>query len=251
MAASGTPERKTQSTSVEQAMGLLDVGDFDEIEEDIVDGDDIDGEDDNLGGDEVIASSESNGGDEFSLVLAELETMMMDEAFNSKVDKFTEQHCDQFDDSEENKLIYTSLFSEYTKLLEAHIEQHLGAALESFDMQAFCSSLAGRSDAKVRNLRHSLGTMQMRSALSGSLVWQDPPYYDSLAQELPLALELLSAYGDFDAFKAMMLSCKVGRSLGDMGVVGGKLVVHVDEQEDGIEMPDLMLSISSASNTHV
>ena len=44
------------------------------------------------------------------------------------------------------------------------------------------------------------------------------------------------------------LSRKVGRSLGDMGVVGGKLLVHTDEQEDGVEMPDLNLSISSVSS---
>ena len=66
-----------------------------------------------------------------------------------QVDRFTEENCDQFDDSEENKLVYTSLFSEYTKLIEAHIEEHLGAALKSFDMQSFSKSLAERSDAKV------------------------------------------------------------------------------------------------------
>jgi len=194
---------------VDQA--LVDVGGF----ADIVDGDDDELGDDIAAGEEVLAASESTGSDEFALIMAELENMMMDESFNSKVDAFTEQHCDEFEDSEENKLVYTSLFSEYTKLLEAHIEETLGAALKGFDMQKFCASLSERSDAK----------------------------------ELPLALEMLSAYGDFEAFKAMMLSCKVGRSLGDMGVIGGKLPVHTDEQEDGVEMPDLNLSISSASGS--
>jgi len=217
MAASKPPAKpKGETAPAEQGVeqqAIVDVG-VPDVGEDIVHGQDEEGDDDDLLiGDEVIAASDASGSDEFSLILAELETMMMDEAFNSKVDEFTETHCDQFDEGEENKLEYTSLFSEYTKLVEAHIEEHLGAALKSFDMQAFCASLTERSDAK----------------------------------ELPLALEMLSAYGDFEAFKAMMLSCKVGRSLGDMGVVGGKLPVHVDEQEDGEEMPDLNLSISSAS----
>jgi len=161
-------------------------------------------------GEEVVASS-GESGDQTAQILAELEIMMMDEGFNAKVDSFTQQHCEQFDEGEENKLVYTSLFTEYTKMLEAYIEQHLGATLAGFDMQTFCASLSTRDDK----------------------------------EELPLALEMLSAYGDFEAFKAMMVSCKRGASLGDMGVVGAPVRVFTDEQEDGEEMPDLQLSISS------
>merc|ERR1711988_1712699 len=135
---------------------------------------------------------------------------MMDEGFNAKVDTFTQQHCDQFDEGEENKLVYTSLFTEYTKMLETYIEEHLGAALKDFDMQAFCANLSASSDKEA----------------------------------LPLALEMLSAYGDFEAFKAMMLSCKRGASLSDMGVVGAPLHVFTEELEDGEALPDLNLSIS-------
>lgn len=156
----------------------------------------------------VAASGES--GDQTAQILAELENMMMEEDFNAKVDTFTMQHCGQFDEGEENKLVYTSLFSEYTKMLEAYIEERLGATLKGFDMQAFCATLSARSDK----------------------------------EELPLALEMLSAYGDFEAFKAMMVSCKLGASLGDMGVVGAPLHVFTEEQEDGEAMPDLNLSIS-------
>lgn len=187
-------------------------------------------------GEEVVASS-GESGDQTAQILAELEVMMMDEGFNAKVDSFTQQHCEQFDEGEENKLICklthpasthslsqhstdggpgawvladTSLFTEYTKMLEAYIEQHLGATLDDFDMQTFCASLSTRDDKEA----------------------------------LPLALEMLSAYGDFEAFKAMMVSCKRGASLGDMGVVGAPVRVFTEEQEDGEEMPDLNLSIS-------
>eukprot|EP00966_Prymnesium_polylepis_P290486 6710032-Prymnesium_polylepis.1 len=159
---------------------MVDAG-LDEIEEDLVDGHYDDGDEDS--GEEVTLASGGESGDQTAQILAELENMMMEEDFNAKVDSFTQQHCDQFDEGEENKLIYTSLFTEYTKMLEAYIEARLGATLQGFDMQAFCASLAARSDK----------------------------------EELPLALEMLSAYGDFESFKAMMVSCKLGATLGDMG----------------------------------
>ena len=149
MAASEAPKPPKPPTMEQVDQALVDVGGF----ADIVDGDDDELGDDIAAGEEVLAASESTGSDEFALIMAELENMMMDESFNSKVDAFTEQHCDEFEDSEENKLVYTSLFSEYTKLLEAHIEETLGAALKGFDMQKFCASLSERSDAKVRRRR--------------------------------------------------------------------------------------------------
>jgi len=205
MAASATPQEPAAAAHAHA--GVVDVGGFDEIDEDLVDGEYEDCDEDS--GEEMVAAS-GESGDQTAQILAELENMMMEEDFNAKVDTFTMQHCGQFDEGEENKLVYTSLFSEYTKMLEAYIEERLGATLKGFDMQAFCATLSARSDK----------------------------------EELPLALEMLSAYGDFEAFKAMMVSCKLGASLGDMGVVGAPLHVFTEEQEDGEAMPDLNLSIS-------
>ena len=56
---------------------------------------------------------------------------MMDEDLNSRVEAFTRKHCDQFEDSEENKLVYTTLFNEYTALIEGYIEERLGASVPS------------------------------------------------------------------------------------------------------------------------
>ena len=202
------PQPVTVAAQAVQA-GVVDMGGLDDLDEDLVDGHYDDGEEDSLDEDVVVASS-GESGDQTAQILAELEVMMMDEGFNAKVDSFTQKHCGEFDEGEENKLVYTSLFTEYTKMLEAYIEEHLGAALKDFDMQAFCATLSARDDK----------------------------------EELPLALEMLSAYGDFEAFKAMMVSCKIGASLGDMGVVGAPLHVHTEEQEDGEALPDLNLSIS-------
>jgi len=211
MAASEAPQQDAAAVAAAHAgqAGVVDAGiDAIGVDDDLVDGLVDDGEEDSAG-EEMVASS-GGSGDQTSQILAELEVMMMDEGFNAKVDSFTQKHCEHFDEGEENKLIYTSLFSEYTKMIEAYIEEHLGATLQGFDMQAFCASLAARPDN----------------------------------EELPLALEMLSAYGDFESFKAMMLSCKVGASLGDMGVFGAPLQMHTEEQEDGEALPDLNLSIT-------
>jgi len=53
---------------------------------------------------------------------------------------------------------------------------------------------------------------------------------------------------DFDVFKEMMISAKRGQQCGIDGpllLVGAPLQLHTDEQEDGVEMPDLNLSISA------
>ena len=215
MAAS--PARPDPPAAQAQAVqaGVVDVGGFDDFGEDLVDGHYDDGAEDSPDDEDVVVAESGESGDQTAQILAELEVMMMDEGFNTKVDGFTQKHCGEFDEGEENKLVYTSLFTEYTKMLEAHIEEHLGAALKDFDMQAFCAALSARDDKA----------------------------------ELPLALEMLSAYGDFEAFKAMMVSCKVGASLGDMGVVGAPLQVHTEEQEDGEALPDLNLSISGIGSS--
>lgn len=186
----------------------------------LVHGEAVDGgTDEPAAAEEVIASS-SAPADSFDEILGELEVLMMDESFNDRVDAFTALHCGEFDAGEENRLVYTTLFSEYTAMLEKFIEEQLGTSVASFDMASFCARVAERCSAD---------------------------------EELPLPLEMLSAYSDFEAFKALMLSAKDGAALeaasGPFGVMGEQLRVRADEQEDGDAMPDLNLSISSASPT--
>ena len=96
--------------------------------------------------DEVFASA-GESADTFDQVLSELETLMMDEELNAKMDAFTSEHCHEFDDGDENKLVYTSLFQQYTTLVETYIEERLGASVASFDMASFCTQLQERAAA--------------------------------------------------------------------------------------------------------
>jgi len=188
----------------------------DEGFEDLVDGADVvDGECE--GEEEIFVSSCGDAsGSSFEQTMMELETIMMDEAFNKRVGAFLTSHCHEFDEGDENKLAYTKLFEEYTEMLETYIEQRLGESQPGFDMAAFCTQLLERKDS------------------------------------LDADLDTLGAFGDFEAFKDMMLACKLGKRIDEAGggplcVSGAQLQVHTDEQEDGEEMPDLNLSISAVS----
>ncbi|NWS10112.1 AR2BP protein, partial [Pachyramphus minor] len=59
---------------------------------------------------------------------------------------FLEKHYQEFDDSEENKLIYTDIFNEYISLVEKYIEEKLLDRIRGFDMVAFTVSLQQRKD---------------------------------------------------------------------------------------------------------
>lgn len=107
--------------------------------------------------------------DSFEAMVATLEEVMMDEGFNEKVGAFMQEHCHEFDEGEENKLVYTQLFADYTTMLETYIAEHISTRLPGFDMPAFCKVLRER------------------------------------AEELPMThldLDTLGAFGDFEAFKA-------------------------------------------------
>ena len=191
----------------------------------------------------------SAGDDPFIAMVAMLEEVMMDEGFNDTVGSFMNKHCQEFDDSEENKLIYTQLFADYTSMLEEYIARHISTRLPEFDMPAFCAALreVGASHAPGRQIS-APPNAQRTPALTLSLT---PLPSFQRADELPIThldLDTLGAFGDFEAFKSMMLACKNGMACGDMSVMGAPLPVHADEQEDGVEMPDLNLSITACAS---
>jgi len=144
---------------------------------------------------ELLASSEGSS-DPFDAVLGELEVLMMDEALNARIDDFTRRNCEVFSDSDENKLEYTALFTEYTSMVEKYIEERLGASVAEFDMVSFCTTLSERAKSDEALLDHP-------------------------------ALEMLTAYSDFEAFKALMVSARAGQAIeaegGLLCVSGGRL----------------------------
>merc|ERR1719198_1381152 len=80
------------------------------------------------------AGGESKEDDEFDEMVGALEDVLLDERFVALQDGFAGAHCAEFDDGEENKLVYTELFEQYTDVLEAFLadalRERLGAGFE-------------------------------------------------------------------------------------------------------------------------
>lgn len=55
---------------------------------------------------------------------------------------FLEKYYHEFDDNEENKIIYTDIFKEYTALMEIYIISNLNCRMNgSFQMEKFAQEL--------------------------------------------------------------------------------------------------------------
>lgn len=181
-----------------------------EEEVNIVDGEELaDGEDEDIN----IVDDGSKLDDRarrFDVIVGALEDVLMDPEFEELRESFCRENCRHFEDSDENKLIYTDLFARYTSLVENTIESKLKEAVPGFSMAEFSSLLETHRDSLMSDV-----------------------------------FDLLLSMGDFESFKEVMLSYKRevedGRS--SFGVHCTPLKIHTQEQEDGEERPDLDLSL--------
>jgi len=83
--------------------------------------------------------------------------MYVDDAFQRRQMVFMDQHCDIFENTEENKLIYMTIFEDYvchshrlctyshsflqTKFVEKYIESYLRERIDGFSMDEFLPML--------------------------------------------------------------------------------------------------------------
>nr|XP_023682943.1 ADP-ribosylation factor-like protein 2-binding protein isoform X3 [Paramormyrops kingsleyae] len=104
---------------------------------DLVEMEDLDAED-------FALSNSSDADAAFDAVIGNIEDIIMEEQFQGLQQSFMEKYYLEFDDSEENKLSYTTIFNEYIELLEKHIEKELMARIPGFCMNAFTDSLNTR-----------------------------------------------------------------------------------------------------------
>ncbi|GAX81131.1 hypothetical protein CEUSTIGMA_g8565.t1 [Chlamydomonas eustigma] len=172
------------------------VGDFDEF---MGEDEDIDIVDDGSARDE-----ETN---RFDQIVGALEDVLMDPEFEDARETFCRSHCGVFEDNDENKLIYTDVFSRYTELVEGSIEKRLKEAVQDFDMQKFLIMLDARKDELMSEV-----------------------------------FDLLLSLGDFESFKEVMLSYKLELSQdasSAMQIHCSAMRLYSEEQEDGDERPDL------------
>ncbi|CAB1423474.1 unnamed protein product [Pleuronectes platessa] len=120
---------------------------------------------------ENFAVSSSSATDSaFDAVIGCIENIIMEEEFQQLQQSFMEKHYLEFDNSDENKLCYTTIFKEYVDRLEKHLEQQLMERIPDFNMNTFIELL-----------------MQHKDEVAGDIV------------------EMLLTFTDFMAFKEMFL----------------------------------------------
>lgn len=114
--------------------------------------------------------------DAFDAVIGCILEIIMEEDFQRLQQSFMEQHYLEFNESEENKLIYTSIFNQYVELLEKSLEEKLMRRIPGFNMNIFTELL-----------------MQNK-------------------EEVPHEIcEMFLSFTDFVAFKEMFLSYRAAR----------------------------------------
>eukprot|EP00929_Paragymnodinium_shiwhaense_P096643 TRINITY_DN5828_c0_g1_i1.p1 TRINITY_DN5828_c0_g1~~TRINITY_DN5828_c0_g1_i1.p1 ORF type:complete len:229 (-),score=92.32 TRINITY_DN5828_c0_g1_i1:103-789(-) len=149
----------------------------------------------------------------FDAIVEALQEIVMSDAFQDTLDKFCKANCRHFEDTEENKLIYTDLHNEYSELIENYLEEKLTAKVKGFSMAAFLDDLVQRGEEEI-----------------------DHAVFD-----------MLMSLAEFDAFKQQMLT--YGAKKTDLGINGVASTLHQDEVEDGEIRKDLedLLIIAPAS----
>ena len=176
----------------------------DEIEEDLVEDSK---EEENEEEFEISYDSPNKEDMLFDQVVGALQEVVIDPAFTAFTSKFMDQYCVNFDEKEENKLVYNEIFKKYVQTVEATLEKELAKRIPGFSMDKFIALLEKRKE-------------QIDDGL----------------------LDTLLSFNDFLLFKDIMLSHKKAKFApkGEgLGISGTKYTIHKEEQSDGEEMPDL------------
>jgi hypothetical protein len=70
--------------------------------------------------------------------------IIMDPDFENDREAFCRENCVHFEETDENKLIYTEFFHKYTALVETFLENRLAESIPGFDMSEFSAMLESR-----------------------------------------------------------------------------------------------------------
>lgn len=73
----------------------------------------------------------------FTETIGCIEDTLMDEKFLELRSHFMEKYWSEFEESEENKLVYTEIFRMYQETVEKYIEEQIRKNVQGFDMCEF------------------------------------------------------------------------------------------------------------------
>ncbi|EKX54011.1 hypothetical protein GUITHDRAFT_100262 [Guillardia theta CCMP2712] len=174
---------------VEEVLENDDDGEFEEHEEGL----ELDGLSDEEGDISFVSvGGDNEEDDKFDLIVGALEDIIMDDEFHDLQRKFAVKAPCHYDDTDENKIIYTELFGKYTELIEGFLDARLKATIPDFSMHDFMELLIAREE-------------EMRSSD---------------------VFDVLVSCADFTTFKELMLAHKT-----EMNGVGPQLKLDLDGEE--------------------
>ena len=78
--------------------------------------------------------------------MGQLQEVLIEPGFEEMQKNFFNQNCLQFEATEENKLVYMTIFKSYTELIEGHIMDRLNQTIDGFDMETFLRQVVERKD---------------------------------------------------------------------------------------------------------
>ena len=78
--------------------------------------------------------------------MGQLQEVLIEPGFEEMQKNFFNQNCLQFEATEENKLVYMTIFKSYTELIEGHIMDRLNQTIDGFDMETFLKQVVERKD---------------------------------------------------------------------------------------------------------
>jgi len=120
-----------------------------------------------------VMASTSEEQNRFDDIIGKIEDIIVSEEFQALQCNFMEKYYMEFDDTEENKFVYTDIFREYSSIVERYLEVQLKSRIPGFSMEKFSSLL----QAHKHEITHDI-------------------------------FEMFSTFTDFLAFKEMFLDYK-------------------------------------------
>lgn len=161
---------------------------------------------------ESFVVSKSNKSDAwFDRTIGYIEDIIMEDEFQTLQNDFLEKYYHEFEDTEENKFIYTDIHKEYTQLIEKYICEQLTKLMSDFSMDEFQKQLIARKDD-----------------LEGEI------------------FEMLVTFSDFLAFKEMMLDYKAEKEGRTIDLSAGLTVTSLSGSSNGFGLAGTSLSIQGS-----
>lgn len=92
-------------------------------------------------GDEVEYFCINSEDVDFNTIIGCIEDMLLNEEFLEMQNNFMDKYWHEFEDNEENKLVYMDIFQEYQNKIEYYIEEYLQKNIGGFEMETFIQEL--------------------------------------------------------------------------------------------------------------